>query len=126
MGEEDIVSEKIVRRSISIPRDMDNWLKIHPGINSSAIFRQAIYELMAGEVIQVSLYGLAFFILISGSFLAMIYLIIPRQFMMMFILTFMLIDAIILVSSVVLYNTYQKEIHKWTKMDMDLLNGKIP
>jgi hypothetical protein len=126
MGEEELTNKEIIRRSISIPKSMDNWLKIHPGINSSAIFRQSIYEIMSGDVIQTSLYGLLFFILISFSFLGMLFFLMPRQFMLFLIMAFMLVDAIILVSSVVLYNTYQKEIHKWTKMDMDLQEEKTP
>ena len=125
MNEEE--KETIVRRSISITKDMDDWLKQHPEVNSSAVFRQSIYELQAGEAVHVSMYSLGFFMLISFSFVFLLWIMIPKQLIGFVMLFLMSIILVILVKSVIYYNRYQEEMKKWKLEDMKiegLLNEK--
>jgi len=112
--------EQIVRRSISISKEMDDWLKEHPEVNSSALFRQSVYELQAGKAIHVSMYSLGFFILIAGCFIFILWFLLPTQLTGLLILVVLSMVIVIMFKSVILYNQYQGEMNQWKTKDLIL------
>ena len=112
--------EQIVRRSISISKEMDEWLKAHPEVNCSALFRQSVYELQEGDMVRVSMNSLGFFILIAGCFMFILWFLLPTQLTGFLLLVLLSIVLVILVKSVILYGQYREDMKQWKMKDIIL------
>ena len=113
--------KEIIRRSVSISKEMDEWLKDHTEVNSSQLFRQSVYELQSEDAIHVSMMSLVFFILIVSCFLILLWILIPKPLMGLLMLIVMAVVIVILFKSVMLYNKYQEEMKQWKRIDIDTL-----
>jgi len=106
-----LVTQGIVRITLSIDKELDEYCKQHPEINKSAIFRQAMSQIRAGYEVQLSFYGLAFFILIAGCFLVLFWFIMPQQWQFLWVITLICVVVVILVKSVALFSQFNREVN---------------
>lgn len=118
-------SKDIIRRSVSISREMDDWLKEHTEVNSSQVFRQSVYELQSGEAIHVSMVSLALLVVIVACFSFLLWILLPQQLSALVALLVTSFVIVILFKTVILYNKYQEEMKQWKRKDIEtLLNEK--